>query len=141
MDAEFGSPQEDLMPAEGAMPDPPADEMAMPPMEPEPPPSQPGPGPTPKPALPQRSYIVVNGDSLWLISGKPLAFSDNFRWPLIFKSNRDQIIDPDLIEPGQKLAWKQYYPSREVDDAVRKARETPPYVPHSSPRKSLPIDY
>jgi hypothetical protein len=69
------------------------------------------------------------------------VLGDSFRWPLLFKANRDQIADPDLIEPRQDLSYKKQYSSEEIEDAIRKAKETPPYVPHSTPRKSLPVKY
>ena len=97
--------------------------------------------PTPVPTPVRKSYVVRKGDSLWEISGDPAILGDNFSWPLLFKSNRDQIIDPDLIEPAQDLTWKEGYTKDEVGDAVNKAKETPPFVPHNKPRKQLPLKY
>ena len=89
----------------------------------------------------KESYIVKRGDSLWKISAKGKVMGDSFRWPLLFKANRDQITDPDLIEPKQDLSFKKEYSKDEVEEAVKKAKETPPFVPHSAPRKSLPVKY
>ena len=97
--------------------------------------------PTPAPTKAPNSYIVQKGDSLWAISQEPRVMGESFRWPLLFKANRDQIIDPDLIEPAQDLTWKDSYTLQEVEDAVGKAKETPPYVPHAKPRKQLPLKY
>ena len=97
--------------------------------------------PTPMPTAVPHSYVVKKGDSLWKISGEPDVQGDNFRWPLLFKANRDQIIDPDNIEPAQDLTWKDNYDLQEVEDAVGKAKETPPYAPHAGPRKQLPLKY
>ncbi len=97
--------------------------------------------PTPTPAPSMDSYVVKRGDSLWKISGKDKVLGDAFRWPLLYKANRDQIEDPDLIEPKQDLSYKKDYSQSEIDDAVQKAKDTPPYVPHSTPRKSLPVKY
>jgi hypothetical protein len=97
--------------------------------------------PTPQPTPKRNSYIVQKGDTLWDIAGTPAVLGENFRWPLLFKANRDQIIDPDLIEPAQDLTWKDNYSAQEIEDAVTKAKETPPYVPHSKPRKQLPLKY
>ena len=97
--------------------------------------------PTPVPTAVPHSYIVKRGDSLWKISGMTEIQGDNFRWPLLFKANRDQIIDPDNIEPAQDLTWKDNYNLQEVEDAVGKAKDTPPYVPHARPRKQLPLKY
>jgi nucleoid-associated protein YgaU len=46
-------------------------------------------------------YTVVPGDSLSKISKR--FYGDANRWQKIFDANRDQIKDPDLIQPGQKL--------------------------------------
>jgi hypothetical protein len=97
--------------------------------------------PTPEPTPHRNSYIVKTGDSLWAIAGNTAVQGDSFRWPLLFKANRDQIIDPDLIEPDQDLTWKDNYTTDEVNDAEQKAGDTPPYVPHSKPRKMLPLKY
>jgi hypothetical protein len=99
------------------------------------------PRPTPVPTAVPNSYIVQPGDSLWRIAGDPVVFGNSFRWPLLFKANRDQIIDPDLIEPAQDLTWKHSYSYPELEDAEQKAKDTPPYVPHVRPRKQLPLKY
>ena len=56
----------------------------------------------PKPAAPpEQIYTVVAGDSLSKISKK--LYGDANQWKRIFEANRDQIKNPDLIHPGQKL--------------------------------------
>ncbi len=86
-------------------------------------------------------YKVVKGDSLWKISGKKNIYANSFKWPLIYKANKAIIEDPDLIYPRQNLKIKKDFSRDEVEDAIRKAKETPPYEPHSTPRKKLPIKY
>jgi hypothetical protein len=97
--------------------------------------------PTPIPTPSLQHYLVNKGDSLWKISGKSDVFSDSFRWPLLFKANRDQIVDPDLIAPAQDLSFEKSYNPADVEEAVEKAKETPPYHPHTTPRKRLPVKY
>jgi uncharacterized protein YidB (DUF937 family) len=46
-------------------------------------------------------YTVTPGDSLSKIAKR--FYGDGNRWQKIFDANRDQIKDPDLIRPGQKL--------------------------------------
>jgi nucleoid-associated protein YgaU len=48
-----------------------------------------------------KTYTVVKGDSLWKISGKQAVYNDPFLWPVIYKANRTQIKDADLIYPKQ----------------------------------------
>jgi len=46
-------------------------------------------------------YTVVRGDCLWNIAKKDVHYGNAFAWPVIYKANRDQIKDPDLIYPDQ----------------------------------------
>jgi len=61
--------------------------------------------PPPKPAAPPvsepRTYTVVAGDSLSKIAKR--EYGKASLWPRIFEANKDQIKNPDLIHPGQKL--------------------------------------
>jgi hypothetical protein len=42
-------------------------------------------------------------DCLWNIAKKPTIYDNAFLWPKIWQGNRDQITNPDVIHPGQKL--------------------------------------
>ena len=48
-----------------------------------------------------RTYTVLTGDSLSKIARK--LYGDANRWRAIFDANRDQLDNPDLIQPGQVL--------------------------------------
>jgi len=48
-------------------------------------------------------HFVLGGESLWSIAALDEVFADPFMWPLLLKSNLDQIEDADLIYPGQEL--------------------------------------
>jgi nucleoid-associated protein YgaU len=54
------------------------------------------------PALADEVHVVKPGETLWQIaanlSGNPR------RWPELYRANRDQIKDPSLLYPGQRLA-------------------------------------
>ena len=68
------------------------------------------------------SYTVVRGDNLWNISGKSDIYGDPYQWPLIYKANRSQIKDPDLILPGQNFDIDRNASSSEIDAAINHAR-------------------
>ena len=86
-------------------------------------------------------YLVESHDCLWTIAAKPRVYGDSFQWPELFKANRDQIKDPDLIYPKQILKVEKDLSVQEVNHARQMAMSTPKYVPHSKPRESLPVDY
>lgn len=46
-------------------------------------------------------YVVKSGDSLSKIAKR--EYGDAGAWKAIFEANKDQIKNPDLIHPGQKL--------------------------------------
>lgn len=80
------------------------------------------PAPAAKAALTRLQYTVVPGDHLWGISSKVNVYGNPYEWPLIFRDNRNQIEDADLIYPGEVL-WIEKNPSHvDVDAAVRHAR-------------------
>jgi nucleoid-associated protein YgaU len=49
----------------------------------------------------ERTYTVKPGDSLSKIAKR--EYGDAAKWRKIFEANRDQIKDPDLIQPGWEL--------------------------------------
>jgi nucleoid-associated protein YgaU len=46
-------------------------------------------------------YEVQRGDSLWKIAKH--FYGDGSLYTRIFEANRDVLVNPDLIQPGQKL--------------------------------------
>lgn len=69
-------------------------------------------------AVAQSIYTVASGDSLWKIAAKDDIYGNPFWWPLIYKSNADQIADPDVINIGQKLNVRMHPTVSEVNAAV-----------------------
>lgn len=45
--------------------------------------------------------IPQRRDCLWRIAEYDFIYGDPWKWPAIWKANKDQIVDPDLIYPGQ----------------------------------------
>lgn len=76
--------------------------------------------PTP-PATRTIQYQVMAGDNLWNIAAKSSVYGNSLWWPLILRSNKDQIQDADVISPGQQLTV-ELDPTKElIDLAVRHA--------------------
>jgi nucleoid-associated protein YgaU len=59
------------------------------------------PGATPRPY--PTEHVVIKGESLWWIAEYKQIYDDPFQWPTIYKANRNQIKDPDLIYPDQNF--------------------------------------
>jgi nucleoid-associated protein YgaU len=64
-------------------------------------PSRPAPMPDLGPTGGGQTYTVVAGDSLSKIAKR--YYGDASQWRRIHEANRDQITNPDLIHPGQRL--------------------------------------
>ncbi len=129
---------------------PPAIEVQAPPEVAVPATATPVPTSTPVPtatAVPVRvvdsakSRMIVKGDTLWDISAEKDVYGNAFLWPLIFRSNRSRILDPDLIYPRQELKLAKNYSDSVMAKAMDNASKTPPYKPHRKPRRKLPISY
>ena len=86
-------------------------------------------------------YTVQPKDTLWDIAGKSSIYGDSFQWPLLFKSNRDKIQDPDLIYPKQDFEVHKTVSADEVKNARKLSSETGKFKKHAKPRAKLPIDY
>ena len=48
------------------------------------------------------THVVRAGDSLWSIAAQRVG--DATLWPVLYRANRDQIVDPSLLYPGQRLS-------------------------------------
>ena len=48
-------------------------------------------------------HVVEPGDSLWSIAAQDDVYADPYLWPVIYRHNRDQIVDPSQIYPDQTL--------------------------------------
>ncbi|PID55913.1 hypothetical protein CSB45_13930 [candidate division KSB3 bacterium] len=59
------------------------------------------PGAVPRPY--PTEHVVIKGETLWWIAEYKQIYDDPFQWPIIYKANRSQIKDPDLIFPDQRF--------------------------------------
>ncbi|UCD85758.1 MAG: DUF4398 domain-containing protein [Deltaproteobacteria bacterium] len=73
------------------------------------------------------SHVVKRGECLWRISEYEEIYNDPFQWPLIYKENRGQIKDPDLIYPEQNFDIPRDSTESEVAEAVREAKFRGPW--------------
>jgi sRNA-binding protein len=68
------------------------------------------------------AYVVQAGDHLWGISSQPKVYGDPYQWPLLFKRNRAEIKDADLIYPGQMIQIERDLTDTQVQEAMTHAR-------------------
>ena len=57
------------------------------------------------------SHTVVKGEYLSMIAEYDRVYGDPMKWPRLYRANRDQIEDPNLIYPDQVLNVPHGYPS------------------------------
>ena len=68
-------------------------------LNPPAPPAEPAPAAEAAPA--EQTYTVADGDTLWAIAER--HYGDGSQYTRIFEANRDQLDNPDVIQPGQVL--------------------------------------
>lgn len=50
----------------------------------------------------ERVHVVQPGETLWRIAAQ--VAGDPQLWPVLYRANRDQIVDPSRLHPGQVLS-------------------------------------
>ena len=50
----------------------------------------------------ERVHVVQPGETLWHIAAQ--VAGDPHLWPRLYRANRDQIVDPSRLHPGQVLS-------------------------------------
>ena len=74
------------------------------------------------------SWTVQPGDHLWGISGDKRVYNDPYQWPLLYKTNRHQIKDADLLQPGQVILIDRNQSEVEIRRAIDHARTRGPWT-------------
>lgn len=69
------------------------------------------------------SYKVKPGETLWMIAAYPEIYSDSLLWPIIYKANRDQIRDPEVIFANQILKIPRNITEEQRDTAIKESSE------------------
>jgi LysM repeat protein len=78
------------------------------------------------------TYKVKKGETLVDIAQRREIFNDKYMWPLIYKANRDQMRDPQVVFPGQILSIPRDLSFEEIIEARKQAKAPPPYTPSSN---------
>ena len=73
-------------------------------------------------------WVVHPGEHLWGISAHRLVYGDPYQWPLLFKRNRYQIEDADLVHAGQVLHIERNLTNAEIQRAIEHARTRGPWT-------------
>ncbi|MBL8459048.1 LysM domain-containing protein [Zoogloea sp.] len=71
------------------------------------------------------SHVVVSGDTLWGISGKFLR--EPWRWPEVWRLNREEIRNPHLIYPGQVVVLDRNGPTLKLGRRIGGPSDRPLY--------------
>jgi len=64
-------------------------------------------------------HTVKRGETLPQIAALPEVYGDSSLWPLIYKSNRDQVSNPAVLWPGQVLKIPRTFDRNDVSEARR----------------------
>jgi hypothetical protein len=76
------------------------------------------------------TYTVVRGDTLWGISGRFLK--QPWRWPEVWRLNRDQIRNPHLIYPGQIIMLDRSGPYLTIGRRIGGDQRLSPQIYHEA---------
>jgi nucleoid-associated protein YgaU len=72
-----------------------------------------------KEVQPVSRHTVKRGETLPQIAALPEVYGDSSLWPLIYRSNRDQISNPAVLWPGQVLRIPRNVDRNDINEARR----------------------
>jgi nucleoid-associated protein YgaU len=87
------------------------------------------------------TITIEKGQTLWGIAKSESAYGKACNWPLLYKANKTDVQDPDLIYPGQVLKVPKDVPAVESDNACKASMKMGPYEPHTKPRTDINLDF
>jgi LysM repeat protein len=87
------------------------------------------------------TITIEKGQTLWSIARSGNGFGKACNWPLLYKANKTDVQDPDLIYPGQVLNVPKNVTAVESDNACKAAGIYGPYEPHTKPRTKINLDF
>ena len=64
----------------------------------------------------ERVHVVQPGETLWHIAAQ--VAGDPHLWPRLYRANRDQIVDPSRLYPGQVLSIPDFQSDASETEAV-----------------------
>lgn len=64
----------------------------------------------------ERVHVVQPGETLWHIAAQ--VAGDPHLWPRLYRANRDQIVDPSRLYPGQVLSIPDFQDGAPETEAV-----------------------
>jgi nucleoid-associated protein YgaU len=64
----------------------------------------------------ERVHVVQPGETLWHIAAQ--VAGDPHLWPRLYRANRDQIVDPSRLYPGQVLSIPDFQSDAPETEAV-----------------------
>jgi nucleoid-associated protein YgaU len=65
----------------------------------------------------ERVHVVQPGETLWHIAAQ--VAGDPHLWPRLYRANRDQIVDPSRLYPGQVLSIPDFQSDAPETEAVQ----------------------